>query len=250
MEPSTHEAEASDAAGTASPKEADKLQVADRVGQLEERVARLESLLDERVTRAPVNINRMATTTPLPETNIMRLIPYNLAQTDECNVVLKSSTNQSLETLRERQSKRAKYTHGLERVCHLWQNNAEFSEVDNYARSHMILSGGENKINVKFSDKSKAFCVGVVQRKLFTKGNVSNVMLLVRFGGIFTSLVGKDSIDIRVDFDGDCQLQLHSYGIWRCVNEQRINPDVEWCWCVMFGKGADETFVTVTQLDE
>ena len=64
MEPSTHEVEASAAAGTASPKEADELQVADRVGQLEERVARLESLLDERAARAPVNINRTATTTP------------------------------------------------------------------------------------------------------------------------------------------------------------------------------------------
>ena len=117
--------------------------------------------MDERVAYAPVNHNNMATNTPLLETNIVHLVPYNLTQTDEDSVVLKSSTNRSLETLRAEQLKRGKDTPGPDMVTDQWSRRTEFIDVDNYARSDMILSGGENKINFRFSDKSKAFCVGV-----------------------------------------------------------------------------------------
>lgn len=161
MEPSTQEVETFAAFRTASLKEADELLAANRMRLLEERVARLDLLLDERVAYAPVNHTNMATNTPLPETNIVRLVPYNLTQTDEDNVVLKSSTNRSLKTLRAEQLKRGKDTPGPDMMTDQWSRRTEFIDVDNYARSDMILSGSENKINFRFSDKSKAFCVGV-----------------------------------------------------------------------------------------
>ena len=76
-------------------------------------------------------------------------------------------------------------------------------------------------------------CGRIVPRNVFTKGDGSDAMSFLHLGGIFTFVTGKDSIDIRVDFEGDCQLQLNSYGEWRCVNMGRIDKDKQWCWCLM-----------------